>query len=317
MDFSKQKRILVTGGAGLIGSGLCARLLAQGHDVVCLDNFSTGSKRNIYALLKEPGFELIRQDVQSPLSLKVDEIYHLACPASRRYHRLKPLETAETCILGSIRMLQLASRLQAKILFASTGQVPREQEQLPPTAPLGGNTASADPEMFYREANRCAETLFFGYHIQHRLNIRIARLFNAFGPAMQAESGSVVACFIARALEDQDLTIHGDGSQTRPLCFVDDIVEGLLRFMNSPDDFIGPLDLGNFTEISVFDLAQTVIRLSGSRSGIIFQPLRQDEPFIRRPYADTAHRRLNWHPSPDITNGLKRTIEYFRTFYDT
>jgi UDP-glucuronate decarboxylase len=314
MPLSKQKRILVTGGAGLIGSSLCTRLVAEGHDVVCLDNFSTGSKSNIYDLLGEPGFEVIRRDVTLPVSLEVDEIYHLACPSQSSHHTVKPAETIEMCVMGCISMLELARRVNAKILYTSSGQIYWKPEALLRTDGRGKTSVYPDPGVFYREGNRCAEMLFFGYHQQYQLNIRIARLFNTFGPGIQSHPGSVVAGFITRALKGEDLTVYGDGSQTRPFCFVDDIIEALLRLMNAPDDFIGPVDLGNPSEISIFDLAEAVIRLSGSRSGITFEPLPDQEPPALRPDTRLAQRRLKWQPQTDITTGLERTIEYFRLF---
>ncbi len=317
MPFAKEKRILVTGGAGLIGSALCARLVAEGHDVICLDNFSIGSKRNIHTLLGKPGFEVIRRDVTLPVLLEVDQIYHLACPPSTRQRRIKPVETTKTCALGSIHLLELARRVNAKILLASSAQVYLKPEELLRTQSHPQNTGAPDAGIFHRQGNRCAEILFFGYHQQYKLDIRIARIFSTFGPGMKTHGGSVVADFINHALKDEDLTVYGDGSQTRPFCFVDDIVEGLLLIMNGPDDLIGPLDLGNPSEISIFDLAQSIIQLSGSRSGIIFEPLQEDGPLSLHPDIKLAQRRLKWHPQGNIMPGLERTIEYFRARAET
>jgi UDP-glucuronate decarboxylase len=313
MPFAKEKRILVTGGAGLIGSALCARLVAEGHDIICLDNFSVGSKRNIHTLVGEPGFEIIRRDVILPVVLEVDEIYHLACPPTTHHRSVKPVETTKTCALGSINLLELASRVNAKILLASSAQVYRKSGELLPRQTRAQDNASPDAGMFHRQGNRCAEILFFGYHQQYDLDIRIARIFSTFGPGMQIRGGSVVADFINHALKNEDLTIYGDGSQTFPLCFVDDIVEGLLLIMNGPEDLIGPVDLGNPSEISIFDLAQSIIQLSGSRSGIIFEPLQENEPISLHPDIELAQRHLKWHPQKDIIPGLKQTIEFFHS----
>jgi UDP-glucuronate decarboxylase len=313
MAVSTEKRILVTGGAGLTGSALCARLVADGHDVICLDNFSTGSKRNLHNLLGNPGFEVLRKDVTLPILLEVDEIYHLARRPSRRHRRFQPVETTQTCLLGSIGMLELARRVDAKILLASSGQVYRKDEALLQAQSHPETNPSPDPGIFYREATRCSELLFSSYHEQYQVDTRIARVFNTFGPAVQTHGRSVVADFIRQALKDEDLPVYGDGSQTRAFCFVDDIVEGLVRLMNGPDDLTGPVDLGNPSEISILDLAQSIIELSGSRSGIIFEPLQEDEPLNLRPDTEPAQRRLKWHPQNDILPGLKRTIEYFRS----
>jgi UDP-glucuronate decarboxylase len=313
MSHAKEKRILVAGGAGLIGSALCARLVAEGHDVVCLDNFSTGSKHNLQNLLGKPNFEVIRKDVILPILLDVDEIYHLACPPSGRHQAVNPVKTTETCVLGSIHMLELARRVNAKILLASSAHVYHKPEELLQPPNDRDKPPPPDPGMFYRQGNRLAEILFFGFHQQYGLNIRIARIFNTFGPGIQVNGGSVVADFINHALKDEDLTIYGDGSQTRPFCFVEDMVEGLLCLMNGPDDLIGPVDLGTPLDISIFDLAQAIIELSQSRSGIIFEPLQEDEPFSLHPDMDLAQRRLKWHPQGDIKPGLQRTIESFRS----
>lgn len=304
---------MVTGGAGLIGSALCARLVAEGHDVVCLDNFSTGSKHNIYSLLGKPNFEVIRKDVILPILLEVDEIYHLACPPSGRHQTVNPVKTTETYVLGSIHMLELARRVHAKILLASSAHVYGNSEELLQPPNRGDKAPPPDPGIFYRQGNRCAEILFFGYHQQYGLDIRIARIFNTFGPGIHTPGKSAVADFINRALKDEDLTIYGDGSQTRPFCFVEDMVEGLLCLMNGPDDLIGPVDLGNPSHVSIFDLAQAIIELAQSRSGIIFEPLQKDEPYSLHPDTDLAQRRLKWHPQRDIKPGLQRTIESFRS----
>ena len=307
-----RKRVLVTGGAGFLGSFLCERLLADGCDVICVDNFYTGTKRNIIHLLKNPYFELIRHDITFPLYLEVDEIYNLACPASPIHYQNDPVQTTKVNVHGSINMLGLAKRLRAKILQASTSEVYGDPTVHPQTETYWGNVNCIGTRSCYDEGKRCAETLFFDYHRQHKIAIRVVRIFNTYGPRMHPNDGRVVSNFIIQALNDQDITIFGEGTQTRSFCFVDDLIDGLVRMMNAPDDFIGPVNIGNPNEFSIQKLASLVISLTGSASKIVYLPLPQDDPLQRQPDIDLARKRLGWEPKIQLKEGLQRTIEYFK-----
>ena len=307
-----QKRILITGGAGFLGSHLCDRLTEDGHDVLCLDNFFTGAKSNIGHLIGRPNFELIRHDLVHPIFLEVDEIYNLACPASPIHYRYNPVKTVKTSVMGAINMLGVAKRVKAKILQASTSEVYGNPTVHPQNEDYWGNVNTIGPRSCYDEGKRCAETLFFDYHRQNKVNIRVVRIFNTYGPRMHPNDGRVVSNFIVQALTNRDITVYGDGSQTRSFCYVDELVEGLIRMMNGPDDFVGPVNLGNPTEFTILDLAEKTIRLTGSKSKIIFKPLPQDDPLQRRPDITLAKEKLQWEPKIDVENGLNKTIEYFR-----
>jgi UDP-glucuronate decarboxylase len=307
-----RKRVLVTGGAGFLGSHLCERLLAQGCDVLCADNFFTGTKDNIAHLLGNPYFELMRHDVTFPLYVEVDEIYNLACPASPIHYQRDPVQTTKTSVHGAINMLGLARRVDAKIFQASTSEVYGDPEVHPQTEDYRGNVNPIGPRACYDEGKRCAETLFFDYHRQHGLRIKVARIFNTYGPRMHPDDGRVVSNFIVQALEGRPITLYGDGSQTRSFCFVNDLIEGFLRLMASPDDVTGPINLGNPHEMTVRQLAETVIAMSGSRSEIVFRPLPADDPLQRQPDITLARETLDWAPTVTLNEGLKRTIDYFR-----
>ena len=307
-----RKRVLVTGGAGFLGSFLCERLLKEGCDVVCVDNFYTGTKSNIIHLLENPYFELIRNDITFPLYLEVDEIYNLACPASPIHYQNDPVQTTKVNVHGSINMLGLAKRLKAKILQASTSEVYGDPTVHPQTESYWGNVNCIGLRSCYDEGKRCAETLFFDYHRQHNLSIRVVRIFNTYGPRMHPNDGRVVSNFILQALRNHDITVFGDGTQTRSFCFVDDLVDGMIRMMNAPDDFSGPVNIGNPNEFSIMELAEKVIGLTGSKSKIIHQPLPEDDPLQRQPDIALAKERLGWEPKTQLEEGLKRTIEYFK-----
>ncbi len=309
----RQKRILVTGGAGFLGSHLCDRLVAEGHDVLCLDNFFTGSKKNISHLLGKPNFELVRHDLVSPIFLEVDEIYNLACPASPIHYQHNPVKTVKTSVMGAINMLGLAKRVDARILQASTSEIYGDPSVHPQKEDYWGNVNPIGPRSCYDEGKRCAETLFFDYHRQNRVNIRVVRIFNTYGPKMHPNDGRVVSNFIVQALTEKDITVYGDGSQTRSFCYVDDLIEGMIRMMNGPDDFIGPVNLGNPAEFTILELAKHVIRMTNSSSEIIFEALPQDDPTQRQPDITLARRQLDWEPKSGLEQGLKKTIEYFRT----
>ena len=309
-----QKRILVTGGAGFLGSHLCDRLIREGHDVLCLDNFFTGSKQNILHLMQNPNFELIRHDLAFPIFLEVDEIYNLACPASPIHYQHNPVKTVKTNVLGSIHMLGLAKRVHAKILQASTSEVYGDPAVHPQTESYWGNVNTIGIRSCYDEGKRCAETLFFDYHRQNRVNIRVVRIFNTYGPRMHPNDGRVVSNFIVQALNNQDITVYGDGSQTRSFCYVDDLIEGMVRMMNGPDEFVGPVNLGNPTEFTILELAEKIIQLTGSKSGIVFQPLPQDDPLQRQPDISLAKEKLQWEPGMPLEQGLQSTIAFFKTF---
>ncbi len=307
------KRILVTGGAGFIGSHLCRRLLDDGNEVICVDNFYTGRKANVVELLKNPYFEILRHDICFPLYVEVDEIYNLACPASPIHYQFDPVQTTKTSVHGSINMLGLAKRLKIKILQASTSEVYGDPDVHPQNERYWGNVNPIGPRACYDEGKRCAETLFFDYHRQHRLRIKIARIFNTYGPNMHPNDGRVVSNFIMQALRGEDITIYGDGSQTRSFCYVDDLIEGLIRLMNSPDDFTGPVNLGNPVETTILELAEIIINLTESKSKIVYKPLPDDDPKRRLPDISLARERLNWQPTVSLKEGLIKTIEYFRT----
>ena len=308
-----QERILITGGAGFLGSHLCDRLTEDGHDVLCLDNFFTGAKKNISHLIGKPNFELIRHDLVHPIFLEVDEIYNLACPASPIHYQHNPVKTVKTNVMGAINMLGVAKRVGAKSLQASTSEVYGNPTVHPQNEDYWGNVNTIGPRSCYDEGKRCAETLFFDYHRQNKVNIRVVRIFNTYGPRMHPNDGRVVSNFIVQALTNQDITVYGDGSQTRSFCYVDDLIEGMIRMMNGPDDFAGPVNLGNPTEFTILDLAEKTIRLTGSKSEIIFKPLPQDDPLQRRPDITLAKEKLQWEPVIDVEKGLNKTIEYFRS----
>ena len=306
-----RKRILVTGGAGFIGSHLCERLLQEGHEVICVDNFYTGTKDNIKHLMNNPYFEIIRHDITFPLYVEVDEIYHLACPASPVHYQKDPVFTIKTAVHGTINMLGLAKRTKAKILLASTSEVYGDPEVHPQPEEYWGNVNHIGPRACYDEGKRCAETLFFDYYRHHKVRIKIARIFNTYGPRMQINDGRVISNFIVQALRGEDITVYGDGSQTRSFCYIDDMIEGLIRLMNTPDEIIGPINLGNPKETSILELAQKIIELTESNSKIVFKPLPQDDPRRRCPDITKAKLILNWEPKISLEEGLKTTIEYF------
>jgi UDP-glucuronate decarboxylase len=305
------RRILVTGGAGFIGSHLCERLLALGHDVLCVDNFYTGGKHNIRALLDRPYFELQRHDVTFPLYVEVDEIYNLACPAAPIHYQFDPVQTTKTSVHGAINMLGLAKRLRAPILQASTSEVYGDPEVHPQTESYWGRVNPIGPRSCYDEGKRCAETLFFDYRRQHRLAIKVARIFNTYGPRMHLQDGRVVSNFIVQALRGQPITIYGDGSQTRSFCYVDDLVDALVRLMATPDEVTGPINLGNPAEMTVKALAERVVALTGSRSKIEYRPLPEDDPKQRRPDIALARSTLGWEPTIRLEEGLAKTVAYF------
>lgn len=308
-----RKRVLVTGGAGFLGSFLCERLLNENCDVVCVDNFYTGTKRNIIHLLENPYFELIRHDITFPLYLEVDEIYNFACPASPIHYQNDPVQTTKVNVHGSINMLGLAKRTRAKILQASTSEVYGDPTVHPQTEDYWGNVNCVGIRSCYDEGKRCAETLFFDYYRQHKLNIRVVRIFNTYGPRMHPNDGRVVSNFILQALKNEDITVYGDGQQTRSFCYVDDMIDGVIRMMNAPDDFTGPVNLGNPAEFTILDLAEKIIALTGSSSKIIFEPLPQDDPLQRKPNIDLALNRLKWKPQIQLEAGLKKAIDYFKS----
>jgi UDP-glucuronate decarboxylase len=305
------RRILVTGGAGFIGSHLCERLLAQGHDVLCVDNFYTGGKHNIRPLLDQPYFELARHDVTFPLYVEVDEIYNLACPAAPIHYQFDPVQTTKTSVHGAINMLGLAKRLRVPILQASTSEVYGDPEVHPQTEDYWGRVNPIGPRSCYDEGKRCAETLFFDYRRQHRLSIKVARIFNTYGPRMHVHDGRVVSNFIVQALRGEPITIYGDGSQTRSFCYVDDLVDALVRLMATPDEVTGPINLGNPAEMTVKALAERVIALTGSRSKIEYRPLPQDDPKQRQPDIARAQETLGWAPTTPLEEGLAKTVAYF------
>ena len=306
------KKILVTGGGGFIGSHLCERLLNQGNDVLCVDNFYTGNKSNIKHLLNDPSFELLRHDITFPLYVEVDEIYNFACPASPIYYQKDPVQTTKTSVHGAINMLGLAKRVKAKIIQASTSEVYGDPEVHPQTEDYWGKVNPLGIRSCYDEGKRCAETLFFDYYRQHQLDIKVIRIFNTYGPRMQPNDGRVVSNFIVQALTNKDITIYGDGKQTRSFCFISDLVEGIIRMMNSPKGFTGPVNMGNPAEFTMLALAQSVLRLTDSRSKIIFKPLPLDDPKQRQPDITLAKKHLNWETTVSLEDGLKETIAYFK-----
>lgn len=308
-----RKRVLVTGGAGFLGSFLCERLLNDGCDVICVDNFYTGTKRNIVHLLGNPYFELVRHDVTFPLYLEVDEIYNLACPASPVHYQNDPVQTTKVNVHGCINMLGLAKRLKAKILQASTSEVYGDPTIHPQNEKYWGNVNPIGLRSCYDEGKRCAETLFFDYHRQHALKIKVVRIFNTYGPRMHPNDGRVISNFVIQALAGRDITVYGDGTQTRSFCYVDDMIDGLVKMMSSPDDYTGPVNIGNPNEYSILELARKILEKTGSRSKIAYKPLPQDDPLKRRPDITLAKKRLGWEPATDLTEGLKRTIEYFQS----
>ncbi len=310
---SQIKRILVTGGAGFLGSHLCERLVAQGHDVICLDNFFTSQKTNVAHLLKLPNFELVRHDVTQPIWLEVDQIYNLACPAAPGHYQYNPIKTTKTSVLGAINVLGMARRCRAKVLQASTSEVYGDPTEHPQRESYRGSVNPLGPRACYDEGKRVAETLFMDYYRMNRVNIRIVRIFNTYGPRMHPFDGRVVSNFIRQALRGDDLTLFGDGSQTRSFCFCHDLIEGIQRMMEGPDEFIGPVNLGNPVEFTVLELAELVIELVGGRSKIVRQPLPVDDPVRRRPDIALAQAKLGWTPQVPLREGLQRTIDWFRS----
>ena len=306
------ERVLVTGGAGFLGSHLCDRLLEKGHYVICLDNYFTGQKRNIFHLLENPHFEVIRHDLVNPVFLEVDQIYNLACPASPVHYQYNPVKTTKTSVMGAIHVLGLAKRVKAKVLQASTSEVYGDPAVHPQNESYWGNVNSIGIRACYDEGKRCAETLFFDYHRQNNVNIRVVRIFNTYGPRMHPNDGRVISNFIMQALQDKPITIFGEGAQTRSFCFVDDMIDGLIKMMNGPDDFVGPVNLGNPVESKIIDLAQHIIRLTRSRSQLEFLPEPEDDPKRRQPDISLAQEKLGWEPRIDLERGLESTIQYFR-----
>lgn len=306
------KRVLVSGGGGFLGSHLCERLLKEGNEVLCVDNFFTGNRRNIHHLLDDKNFELLRHDVTHPLYVEVDEIYNLACPASPIHYQFDPVQTTKTSVIGAMNMLGLAKRLKIKILQASTSEVYGDPEVHPQPESYTGNVNTLGPRACYDEGKRCAETLFFDYHRQHGVDIKVMRIFNTYGPRMHPNDGRVVSNFIVQALKGQDITIYGDGKQTRSFCYVDDNIEGMYRLMNSRDGFTGPVNIGNPGEFTMLELANLVLELTESKSKLVFMPLPQDDPMQRKPVIDLAKKELGWEPTVPLREGLVKTIDYFR-----
>lgn len=311
-NYDSTKRIMVTGGAGFLGSHLCERLLKEGHEVLCVDNFYTGRRINIIHLASNPMFEVLRHDICFPLCVEVDEIYNLACPASPIHYQFDPVQTTKTSIHGAINMLGLAKRLKAKILQASTSEIYGNPIVHPQVESYWGNVNPIGIRSCYDEGKRCAETLFFDYHRQHRLKIKVARIFNTYGPQMYPNDGRVISNFIVQALHADDLTVYGDGSQTRSFCYVDDLIGGLIKFMNSPNEFVGPVNLGSPEECSIVELAKKIIKLTGSKSRIVYRSLPQDDPVQRQPDISLAKKKLNWQPCTDLDEGLENCIDYFK-----
>jgi len=315
LHIPQHKTILITGGSGFIGSHLCERLLNEGNEVICMDNFFTGSKENIRHLLSNPHFELIRHDIVHPAFVEVDEIYNMACPASPVHYQYNPVKTIKTNVMGAINMLGLAKRVKAKILQASTSEVYGNPSIHPQYESYWGNVNPIGIRSCYDEGKRCAETLFFDYYRQNKVKIKVVRIFNTYGPRMHPNDGRVVSNFIVQALKGIDITIYGDGSQTRSFCYVDDMVSGIISMMNSDDEFIGPVNLGNPGEFTIMELAQKVIDLTGSSSKIIYNPLPGDDPERRRPDISQAKERLGWIPVVQLEEGLKKTIAYFESYF--
>jgi len=308
------KRILVTGGAGFIGSHLCKRLLDEGNEVLCVDNFFTGNKNNISEFLDNKRFELLRHDITFPLYVEVDEIYNLACPASPIHYQFDPVQTTKASIYGAINMLGLAKRTRAKILQASTSEVYGDPEIHPQSESYWGRVNPIGIRACYDEGKRCAETLFFDYWRQHKVKIRVVRIFNTYGPNMHPNDGRVISNFIIQALKGEDITIYGDGSQTRSFQYIDDLIDGMIKMMNNTDDFVGPVNLGNPDEFTIKKLAEKVIEMTGLKSKIVYMPLPEDDPKQRQPNITLAKQKLNWEPKIDLEEGLKKTIEYFKNY---
>ncbi len=307
------KRILITGGAGFIGSHLCERLMAENHEILCVDNYFTGRRHNVAHLMSQAGFELMRHDVTFPLYVETDEIYNLACPASPVHYQFDPVQTTKTSVHGAINMLGLAKRTRSKILQASTSEVYGDPDVHPQVEGYNGNVNPIGPRACYDEGKRCAETLFFDYHRQHNLRIKVGRIFNTYGPRMLPNDGRVVSNFIVQALNGDDITIYGDGSQTRSFCYVDDLVEALIRLMGSVDGFTGPVNLGNPSEATILELAELIIKMTKSRSKIVNKALPQDDPVRRRPDISLAKEKLDWEPRVSLEQGLERTVHYFKS----
>jgi len=304
-------RILITGGAGFLGSHLCERLLNEGNEILCADNFYTGSRQNIHHLLENKNFELLRHDITHPLFVEVDQIYNLACPASPIHYQFDPVQTTKTSVLGAINMLGLAKRLKIPILQASTSEVYGDPEVHPQPESYRGNVNPIGPRACYDEGKRCAETLFFDYHRQHDVEIKVIRIFNTYGPNMNPDDGRVVSNFIVQALKGEDITIYGDGEQTRSFCYVSDLIDGMIRLMNSEKGFSGPVNMGNPIEFTMIELAEQIIKLTGSKSKLIFKDLPEDDPLQRKPVIDLAFKKLKWTPRVDLQEGLNYTILYF------
>ncbi len=312
---NRRKRVMVTGGAGFLGSHLCERLLGQGHDVLCIDNFFSGAKDNVAHLLDNSQFELMRHDVTFPLYVEVDQIYNLACPASPVHYQFDPVQTTKTSVHGAINMLGLAKRVKARIFQASTSEVYGDPEVHPQQESYWGHVNPVGVRSCYDEGKRCAETLFFDYHRQHNLEIKVGRIFNTYGPRMHPNDGRVVSNFVVQALQCKPITIYGDGEQTRSFCYVDDLIDGFLKMMDSPAEFTGPVNLGNPGEFSISELANLVIKLTGSSSELVFKPLPSDDPMQRQPDISLAKEKLDWEPTVNLEEGLKKTIAYFRTLF--
>jgi len=313
MQYALRKRVLVTGGAGFLGSHLCKRLLDDGHDVLCVDNFFTGTRDNVLQLLDNPRFELQRHDITFPLYVEVDEIFNLACPASPIHYQFNPVQTTKTSVHGAINVLGLAKRVKAKVFQASTSEVYGDPDVHPQDECYWGKVNPIGVRACYDEGKRCAETLFFDYHRQYKLDIKVARIFNTYGPNMHPNDGRVVSGFILQALKGEPITLFGDGEQTRSFCYVDDLIEGFIRFMNTDKEFIGPLNLGNPAELSVISLAEIILRLTGSNSALEFKPLPDDDPRQRQPDIGLAKEKLDWEPECSLEDGLLQTIAYFES----
>jgi len=316
MKNTRRKRILVAGGAGFLGSHLCERLLRDGHEVLCVDNFLTGTRNNVYPLLGSPSFELLRHDICCPLYVEVDEIFNFACPASPLHYQSDPIQTTKTSVLGALNLLGLAKRLKCKIFQASTSEVYGDPHIHPQREDYWGNVNPIGYRSCYDEGKRCAETLFFDYHRMHRIPIKVGRIFNTYGPRMHPNDGRVVSNLIVQALNNQPLTLYGAGTQTRSFCYVDDLIEVIIRLMDTPSALTGPINIGNPTEYRILDLAREVLRLTGSKSPIIFQPLPSDDPQQRRPDISKARELLHWEPKVPLASGLQATISYFQTLFE-
>jgi UDP-glucuronate decarboxylase len=306
------KRIVITGGAGFLGSHLCEKLVHEGHEIICVDNFYTGRRTNLSGLLFKPSFEVLRHDVCFPLYVEADEIYNLACPASPIHYQFDPVQTTKTSVHGAINMLGLAKRIKAKILQASTSEVYGNPTVHPQAEEYWGNVNPVGIRSCYDEGKRCAETLFFDYYRQHQLKIKVARIFNTYGPRMLPDDGRVVSNFIIQALKGNEITVYGDGNQTRSFCYVDDLIEALVRLMDSPDDITGPVNLGNPNEFSILELAHLVLELTGSKSKVVYQPLPEDDPVQRQPDIGLAKKTIEWEPKTGLRDGLKETIVFFK-----